>query len=195
MSTHHTLIAKTTLALSDSDWNKVFNTAGELLNIGWDQLAPHEKNAVDTQTRTLFFWIDGDELTEWAEHIHALLSAIDSQVDVSYFFDTTGEEHGYWHNGKLRIEPHTPFYEVVCTEYTPLSNLVHTPDQKIFSTLLNDEVIVLTYDSAETVTCSSSDFTETHQGTLFQCRHDAGNSWVIEFNGQFYCEDIEHGQI
>lgn len=43
MSTHHTLIAKTTLALSDSDWNKVFNTAGELLNIGWEQLAPHEK--------------------------------------------------------------------------------------------------------------------------------------------------------
>ncbi len=196
MSTHHTLIASTNNALSPEIWTDIFEQAGGSMRLGWSDFKPSEVLETSANKRALFFWTSSGELDSWAERVLELLKQYDPDASVEYFFDVSGEIHGFWHNGTLRVEAYSDFYEVVQAEYNPLSNLIHNPDKQFFTVVYNGEVLLLSYDVTERVHSHNSEFSELKTGTLFRCQTPEGRAvWVIQYEGQYYSEDIEHGML
>ena len=145
MSTHHTIILSTEHDLTAETWKQLFVEVGGSMNLAWDDFEASEILEESANKRGLFFWTSGGEMDDWAQRLHDGLQKHDPTCSVEYFFDMTGEVHGHWFNGKLQVEPYSPFYEVVLTEYTPLTDIVHNEEKKFFSVLYGEEVIILTY--------------------------------------------------
>lgn len=196
MSTHHTIVLSTQKSFTSATWNQLFEDAGGSMNLAWTDFEPSEIVEESADKRALFFWTSGGEMDHWAQRLHEGLQQYDPISSVEYFFDMTGEMHGYWQNGRLKVEPYTPFYEVVLSEYTPLNNIVHNEDKKCFSVWYGEDVLILTYTLQHKISTHTSDFTELKRGIRFDCQTLEGQSlWVILYDGQYYSEDIEHSQI
>ena len=196
MSTHHTITLSTKHDLTENIWKDLFEEAGGSMNLGWDDFEASEIRLSRANKRVLFFWTSGGEMDHWAQRLHEGLQKYDSDCTVEYFFDMTGELHGYWLNGALKVEPYTTLYEVVLGEYTEIQGIVHNDKEKFFTVLYGDEVLILTYDSENTISTHNSDFTELKKGIQFDCTTAEGNAvWVICYQGQYYSEDIEHGML
>ena len=196
MSTHHTIVLSTQQKLTTDTWKQVFKDAGESQTLAWEDFESSEILETAENKRALFFWTDGAELDDWAARLHDNLQKQDPDCNVEYFFDMTGEKYGYWKNGKLKSEPHSPFYEVILSEYTPLTNIVHNASEKSFTVLYGEEVLLLTYTLQHKLSTYTSDFSELKRGVRFDCQTSEGQSlWVVLYDGQYYSEDIEHGQI
>ena len=196
MSTHHTLVLSTQQSLTPATWNQLFEDAGGTMNLAWTDFEPSEVLEESADKRVVFFWTRGGEMSHWATRLHEGLQQQDPTCSVEYFFDMTGEMHGYWQNGRLKVEPYTPFYEVVLSEYTPLTDIVHNEENKFFSVLYGGEVILLTYTLQHKLSTHTSDFSELKRGVRFDCKTPEGQPlWVILYDGNYYSEDIEHGQI
>ena len=196
MSTHHTLVLSTQNSLNAANWHQLFEDAGGSMNLAWDNFAPSEILEQSDVKRSLFFWTSGGEVNHWVQRLYEGLQKYDSTSSVEYFFDMTGEMHGYWQNGVLKVEPHSTFYEVVLTEYTPLTNIVHNEEETFFSVVYGEEVILLTYTTPYIISTHTSDFSELKRGVKFDCQTREGQSlWVILYDGQYYSGDIEHGQL
>ena len=196
MSTHHTIVLSTEQKLAAGTWKQVFKDAGNSMNLAWDNFDPSEIVETSENKRALFFWTNGEEMNDWAARLYDELQKQDPDCNVEYLFDVTGETHGYWKNGRVTVEPHSPFYEVIESEYTPLNNIVHNEEKKSFSVLYGEEVLILTYTLQHPLSTHTSDFSELKKGIRFDCQTPEGHSlWVILYDGQYYSEDIEHGQL
>ena len=196
MSTYHTIVLSTEQKLTAGTWEQVFKEAGKSMNLAWDNFDPSEIVESSENKRALFFWTNGEEMKDWAARLHDGLQKQDPDCNVEYFFDVTGEAHGYWKNGSVTVESHSPFYEVIGSEYTPLNNIVHNEQKKSFSVLYGGEELILTYTLQYQLSTHTSDFSELKRGIRFDCQTPEGHPlWVILYDGQYYSEDIEHGQI
>ena len=190
MSTHHTIVLSTQKSFTSATWNQLFEDAGGSMNLAWTDFEPSEIVEESADKRALFFWTNGEEMNDWAARLYDELQKQDPECNVEYLFDVTGETHGYWRNGRVTVEPHSPFYEVIESEYTPLNNIVHNEEKRSFS------VLILTYTLQHQLSTHTSDFSELKRGIRFDCKTPEGKSlWVISYDGQYYSEDIEHGQI
>ena len=121
MSTHHTIVLSTEHDLTAETWKQLFVEVGGSMNLAWDDFEASEILEESANKRGLFFWTSGGEMDDWAQRLHDGLQKHDPTCSVEYFFDMTGEVHGHWFNGKLQVEPYSPFYEVI--------NRVHTVKQ------------------------------------------------------------------
>ena len=196
MSTHHTLVLSTQQSLTPATWNQLFEDAGGTMNLAWTDFEPSEILEESDNKRAVFFCTSGGEMDHWAQRLYEGLQKYDPTSSVEYLFDMTGEMHGYWKNGVLKVEPYSPFYEVVLTEYTPLTNIVHNEEETFFSVVYGEEVVLLTYTLPYQISTHTSDFSELKKGIRFDCKTPEGDPlWVILYEGQYYSEDIEHGQI
>lgn len=196
MSTHHTIILSTQQNLTTDTWKQVFESAGGPMNLAWTDFESSEILEESADKRALFFWTSGGEMSHWVKRLYEGLQQQDPTCCVEYFFDVTGEVHGYWKNGESSVEPYTPLYEVVLSEYTPLTNIVHNQKEKFFSVSYGDDALILTYEVDHQITTHTSDFSTVKRGVGFDCQTPEGVSmWVILYDGQYYSEDIEHGQI
>lgn len=196
MSTHHTIILSTKQPLTKEVWHNLFEEAGGTMNLGWDNFESSEILEESMNKRGLVFWTSGGQMDHWAQRLHEGLLKYDQACSVEYFFDVSGEMHGYWQNGRLKVEPYSTLYEVILSEYTPLTNIVHNEIEKFFSVVYGEETLILTYKMSHQIMTHTGDFREMKRGVRFDCQTPEGASlWVILYNGQYYSEDIEHGQI
>ena len=90
------------------------------MNLAWTDFEPIRGFSKSQLTREwCSFGPVGGEMSDWATRLHKGLQQQDPTCSVEYFFDMTGEMHGYWQNGRLKVEPYTPiFMEVVLSEHT-----------------------------------------------------------------------------
>ena len=194
MSTHHTLVLSTQKSLTSTTWNKLFEDAGGSMNLAWEDFHSSEIIEESDDKRVLFFWTRGGEMEHWVQRLHQQLKRYEPTCSVEYFFETTGEMHGHWLNGRLQVEPYSYFYEVILREHTPLTDIVQNDKEKFFSLLYDGEVIILTYEKEHQISTHTSDFSELKRGLRFNCQTVEGKSvWVILYAGQYYSEDIDHG--
>ena len=119
-------------------------------------------------------------MNQWAQRLYDALQKQDSTCSVEYLFDVTGETHGLLKNGRVTVEPHSPFYEVIESEYTPLNDIVHNEGEKSFSVLYGEEVI-LTYTLQHPLSTHTSDFSELKRGIRFDCQTPEGQYSVGDF--------------
>ena len=195
MATSNSVSILMKIEIKEERWRQIFQEMGKESMLSLEDLEADDMAMVQIGPHSLSFCIfTKRDIEGFVECLYERLKKEDESVEVEYTYERGCMSHGYWRNGVLKEEDINELYSIVRNELTPQKI---TPQQsqapEFFDVDIGEESFRALVQSVEKQRIYSDNFKRLFEAPYYICKHpQEGYFGIIEFNGQYYSEDVEH---